>query len=85
MDKDFTTAVEAEKLCTNLYREIGKHYNRDLHRLLKNITAMVEELSKLEVVARQSRQRYKVDDKIEEIKEAMDYLEKLIIMQKLLS
>jgi hypothetical protein len=46
---------------------------------------MVEELSKLEVVARRSRQRYKVDDKIIEIKQALDYLDKLMLMQKLMS
>ena len=80
---DFTNAVEADKVCNSLYQEITKNYNRDLHRLLKNITAMVEELSKLEVVARQSRQRYKVDDKIKEIRDAIDYLEKMMLIQKL--
>lgn len=83
ISKDFTNAVEANKVCNALYQEITKNYNRDLHRLLKNITSMVEELSKLEVVARQSRQRYKVDDKIKEIRDAIDYLEKMMLIQKL--
>lgn len=85
--KEFTNAVEAEKVCSAYYNELlrNKNYNRDLHRLLTNITKMVEELSKLEVVARRSRQRYKVDDKIIEIKQALDYLDKLILMHKLMS
>lgn len=85
--KEFTTAVEAQKICTTVHNELLRHktYNRDLHRLLGNITKMVEELSKLEVVARRSRQRYKVDDKIIEIKQALDYLDKLMLMHKLMS
>jgi hypothetical protein len=87
ISKEFTNAVEADKVCSAFYNELLRHntYNRDLHRLLKNITKMVEELSKLEVVARRSRQRYKVDDKIIEIKQALDYLDKLMLMQKLMS
>ena len=80
---EFTTAVEAGKICQAYYNEINKNYNRDLYRLLSNITKMVEELSKLEVVARQSRQRYKVDDKIIEIKQAFKYLDQMIMIQKL--
>jgi hypothetical protein len=87
ISKEFTNAVEADKVCSAFHNELLRHktYNRDLHRLLTNITKMVEELSKLEVVARRSRQRYKVDDKIIEIKQALDYLDKLMLMQKLMS
>ena len=87
ISKEFTNAVEAEKVCSSFHYELLRHktYNRDLHRLLGNITKMVEELSKLEAVARRSRQRYKVDDKIIEIKQALDYLDKLMLMQKLMS
>lgn len=87
ISNEFTTAVEAQKICTMYHNKLlrDKKYNRDLHRLLGNITKMVEELSKLEVVARRSRQRYKVDDKIIEIKQALDYLDKLMLMHKLMS
>lgn len=87
ISNEFTTAVEAQKICTAYHNQLlrNKKYNRDLHRLLGNITKMVEELSKLEVVARRSRQRYKVDDKIIEIKQALDYLDKLMLMHKLMS
>lgn len=60
-------------------------YNRDLHRLYKNITNMVSELSRLEVDARRLNSPYITAEKIAEINSAIDRLEKLIILAKLMT
>lgn len=59
-------------------------YNRDLQKLYKNIVNMVSELSKLEVDARRLNSPYKTAEKIAEINSAIDRLEKLILIAKLM-
>lgn len=60
-------------------------YNRDLYRLYRNICSMVSELSKLEVEARRLNAPYMIAEKIAEINSAIDRLEKLILIAKLMS
>lgn len=59
-------------------------YNPDLHRMYQNIGKMVTELSKLEVQARRTQKFSHLDDKVAEINKAIDHLEKLILMAKLM-
>ena len=59
-------------------------YNPDLHKMLKNISSMVTELSKLEVAFRRTQKYSLLDDKVEEINKAISHLEKLILMAKLM-
>lgn len=60
-------------------------YNRDLNKMYKNIVNMVTELSKLEVEARRLNAPYKTQEKIAEINSAIDRLEKLHLIAKILS
>jgi len=59
-------------------------YNPDLQRLLNNITTMVTELSKLEVTFRRTHKHSMLTETISEINKAIDHLEKLILMAKLM-
>jgi hypothetical protein len=46
---------------------------------------MIAELSKLEVDARRIRKTYVLDEKVAKINEAIDRLEKLLLIAKLIS
>lgn len=59
-------------------------YNPDLHKIVLNIDNMVDQLSKLEVEARRTHKNYAVEEKIAEINSAIDRLEKLLLLAKLL-
>jgi hypothetical protein len=60
-------------------------YNRDLHKMYRNIGNMVKELSQLEVEARRLNAPYMTAEKIAEINSAIDRLEKLMLMAKLMN
>lgn len=64
-------------------RSIGG-YNRDLNRMLTNIENMVSELSKIEVTARRHPKSNMTRERVDEINKAIDHLEKLILMAKLM-
>jgi hypothetical protein len=53
--------------------------------MFSNIGSMVSELSKLEVTFRRTQKYSMLDDKVAEINKAIDHLEKLILMAKLMS
>lgn len=59
-------------------------YNPDLRKMYSNINSMVSELSKLEVTFRRTQKYSMLDDKVAEINKAIDHLEKLILMAKLM-
>jgi hypothetical protein len=63
-------------------RNVG--YNPDLQRMLNNITNMVTELSKVEVDARRKRIQSTVDEKIDKINQAIDHLEKILVIANLM-
>jgi hypothetical protein len=62
----------------------GLGYNPDLQRMLNNITNMVTELSKAEVEARRKRMHSTIATKLEKINQAIDHLEKLLVMANLM-
>lgn len=76
-------AIDFQSL--DLKRELDSiGYNPDLKKMYNNITNMVTELSKLEVTARRlNRDSYTVH-LLEKINGAIDHLEKLILMAKLM-
>lgn len=59
-------------------------YNPDLRKMLKNIDSMVIEFSKLEVEARRTRKTTYSDNQKDKINKAIDHLEKLLLMAKLM-
>jgi hypothetical protein len=59
-------------------------YNHDLRRLLKNIDAMVDELSRAEVFARRHRKAIVDLPEVKKVNEAIETLEKWIVMAALI-
>ena len=79
-------ALDWNQISDELRSQLGTiGYNPDLRKMLKNIDKMVTELSKLEVSFRRTQKYAMLDDKVYEINKAIDHLEKLILMAKLMS
>ena len=79
-------AIDWNKVSDDLRSQLGTiGYNPDLRRLYANIEKMVTELSKLEVSFRRTQKYAMLDDKVADINKAIDHLEKLIIMAKLMT
>lgn len=84
MFRRFDTAIEASKVVDDLYKQLRTiNYNKDLHKYLKNCQHLVSALGDAEVKARQSHKKSLVDDPREKLANAIDYLEKMIIIAKL--
>lgn len=79
------TSLDWVEVQDNLRTQLNKiPYNSDLHKILKNIEKMVDDLSKLEVQARRIRNTSYLTDRINEINKTIDHLEKLILMATLM-
>jgi len=79
------SATEWSKVHDDLKTELRKiNYNPDLHRMLKNIDAMVVELSKLEVDARRTRVYRYVNEQLDKINGAVHQLNKMIVFALML-
>ena len=77
-------AIDWQEVHSALRIQIQKiGYNPDLQRLLNNITNMVTELSQLEVTARRTHKNTYTDEKVAKINEAIDRLEKILLIAKL--
>lgn len=59
-------------------------YNPDLDKMMTNIDKMVSELSQLEVVVRRTHKTLLYNEKLVIVNAAIDRLEKLILMAKLM-
>lgn len=82
---EFNTAIEARAASRILHlRMRSLPYNQGLRKLHENIEIMISELSMLEVKARQQHSQRLTQDKCNEIKEAMDRFEKLLLVLQLL-
>lgn len=74
-------AVHAE-----LRTQIGQlPYNPDMRRMLNNISNMVSELSQSEVETRRLNKPEYNKQKVDDINKAIDHLEKLLLIAKLMS
>lgn len=62
----------------------GLGYNPDLQKMYKNIDKMVAELSKLEVSFRRTQKFSMLDDRVADINNAINHLEKLLLMANLM-
>lgn len=80
----FADSIQARQKSSDL-REILKQirYNRDLYKMLANIDKMISELSSLEVEARRTKKPGILDGKRKDLEQAIDYLEKLIMIMRL--
>jgi hypothetical protein len=59
-------------------------YNPDLKKMVDNIENMVTELSRSEVIARQTRRTYHLEGQIEKINKSINHLEKLILIAQVM-
>lgn len=59
-------------------------YNPDLQKIYNNIGKMVDELSKIEVIARRTHVNHYAKNKVIEINQAIDRLEKLLLIARLI-
>jgi hypothetical protein len=79
-------ATDWQTVSTKIRRELTEiKYNPDLYKMLKNIDAMVTEISKLEVIYRRAISRPALDAKLADANKAISHLEKLILMAKLMN
>jgi hypothetical protein len=79
-------ALDWDRVSVDIISQLNSiPYNPDLKRMVKNINSMVSELSKLEVSIRRTQKFSLLDDKVADINKAIDHLEKLILVAKLMS
>jgi len=80
----FTTAVEASKIIDDLnYQARQLNYNKDLRKLIKNADKLVGILGSAEVRARQLHKPYLANKPREELAQAIDYCEKMLLILRL--
>lgn len=78
-------ALDWQEVSRKLLTEMqSAGYNPDLKKMYTNISAMVTELSKLEVTARRAQKYSFTTEKVESINKAINHLEKLILIAKLM-
>lgn len=84
LDTRFTTALEASKILDDLVSQARQlNYNKDLRKLLENAHHMVGELGNAEVRARQSHKAHLTDTPRQELAQAIDYCEKMLLILRL--
>ena len=84
MERQFDTALQASRIVDELYGEMKRfRYNSDLYRMHKNIQKMVNELGKAEVLVRQTHKDAKFLQQKQQLIEAMDRFEKLLLIMAL--
>lgn len=80
----FTTAVEASKILDDLTTQARSlNYNKDLRKLLKNADKLVGVLGSAEVRARQLHKPHLANKPREELANAIDYCEKMLLILRL--
>ena len=79
------TSLDWGEVGGDLTRQLNKlPYNPDLRRFIHNIDIMVTELSKAEVEARRINKLEYTKEKVDSINNAIDHLEKLILIAELM-
>lgn len=80
------TSLDWWKVDIELTKQIESiGYNPDLSKMLKNIESMIDDLSKLEVEARRTHVQHYTKAKLDKINSAIDHLEKLLLIAKLMA
>lgn len=84
MNREFTTALEAEKIIFELHHQIKLlPYNKDLRKLLENCEKLKGILGSAEVRARQLQKPYLANKARNDLKTSIDYLEKVLLIATL--
>ena len=80
------TSLDWWKVDIELTKQIESiGYNPDLSKMLRNIESMIDDLSKLEVEARRTHKLEYTKQKVDAINKAIDHLEKLLLIAKLMA
>ena len=80
----FATAVEASKVLDDLVLQARQvNYNQDLRKLIKNAQHLVANLGTAEVKARQLHKPYLANKPRQELAQAIDYIEKVLLILRL--
>lgn len=80
------TSLDWNNVHSELRKQIGQvEYNPDLRRMLNNISNMVAALSSREVGARRLNKPEYAQEMVDDINKAIDHLEKLLLIAKLMS
>lgn len=84
MKTSFNTALEASKIVDDLINQSRQlNYNKDLRKLIKNAEKLVGVLGSAEVRARQLHKPYLANKPREELAQAIDYCEKMLLILRL--
>ena len=85
MGMNVKTAIDGRTVCDELRRDLSSiRYNPDLRKMLKNIEGMLTDISKKEVICRQSRQSFILEGPLASLNQSIDQLQKLILVAKLM-
>ena len=81
MAREFSSALQASQIVDELYREMKRfRYNSDLQRIHKNLESMVRELGKAEVLVRQTHKDTRYLAQKQDLIDAIDRFEKLLLV-----
>ena len=84
VERKFHTALEASKIVDDLDKQSRSlNYNSDLRKLIKNAQHLVGLLGSAEVRARQLHKPYLANKPREELGQAIDYVEKMLLILRL--
>lgn len=82
---ELKTATDWPVICTNLHSDLATcGYNRDLLKVIVNITTMVMELSKKEVECRRLNNTKALVEPLAKINTAIKHVEQFILMARLM-
>jgi len=84
VEQKFTTALEASEIVDDLDKQARTlNYNSDIRKLIKNAQKLVGVLGSAEVRARQLHKPYLANKSREELAQAIDYCEKMLLILRL--
>jgi hypothetical protein len=78
---EFTTAVDASFIIHDIIDRAQKlEYNKDIYKLINNLRELLDDLSKAEVMARQQGNPNWAKKPREDLAQAIDYAEKILLI-----
>lgn len=79
-----TNSIEARRKIEELKIQTKKiKFNPDIYLIVRNIELLISELSKKEVVVRQTKKPYIIDGELKQLNDAFKYAEQLILIATL--
>lgn len=82
---ELKVALDWQIISANLRKDLKNvSHNPDLKKMLQNIEDMVTELSRSEVIARQTKRTSMLTSQIEKINKSIGHLQKLILIAQIM-